>query len=142
MSKNPSTSEPTLSASHFPKWAALLNAPADQEEALQAFLRMARADVIDLDESHPTIRAKNYSASTAHPYRVRFDLREPDPVAEEEGDQDTYSSRPAVTPTTGPTRAIGGHKTTIRGAPSELHLFLRHWSLRILSIECGASRQK
>jgi len=73
---------------HFPKWAALLNMPPDQDAAITEFLRMARADAKDPNEPHPTIRAKNYSSPAAHPYRVRFDLRDPDPVAGREGDQD------------------------------------------------------
>ncbi len=62
--------------------------PADQDAAITEFLRMARVDASDENERRPTIRAKNYGAPAAHPYRVRFDLRDPDPMAGQEGDQD------------------------------------------------------
>lgn len=72
----------------YPDWAARLIDLNDQEEAITAFLAMARIDAGQSDEIHPTIRVKNYSAPAAHPYRMRFDLRAPDPLNEKEGDQD------------------------------------------------------
>jgi len=116
--------------------------PPDQNAAISEFLRMARVDAKDPNEYRPSIRAKNYSAPTAHPYRVRFDLREPDPVAEQEGDQDHVLFK-----TTGNThnrthRASGGHRTTIPIGPSASPSYPRRCSIPTPSIACGTNPPK
>lgn len=62
--------------------------PASPSDAIDMFLAMARVDAADLNDKEPTIRAQNYSAPEGRPYRVRFDLRDPDPASGQEGDQD------------------------------------------------------
>lgn len=71
----------------YPQWEVEIIAPANQQEAIDAFLRMARADS-KAGDIEPTIRVKNYSAPASKPYRVRFSLRDPNPKEGKEGDHD------------------------------------------------------
>ena len=78
----PSNPPPT----HFPDWAAVLIAPADQGAAIAAFLSMARADSNSTD-MNPRIRVQNPFEGKGTLW-MSFNLMDPAPAMNKEGNQD------------------------------------------------------
>jgi hypothetical protein len=85
MSSTPPT-PPTSPAIHYPEWQALVTIPADQEAAIEAFLAMARVDSEGANNS-PRMRVIDPFGGKGMVW-LEFDLRDPNPDGNEEGNQD------------------------------------------------------
>jgi hypothetical protein len=70
---------PNPPSNHYPEWAAILIAPADQNAAIAAFLFMARADVLNQNQLNRS--TENLASASRNPSESFTPTRHAIPLA-------------------------------------------------------------